>query len=198
MTVVGTFALLLASARTSAAQSTLEPRSQWEFRAPSGAMVSTGAQRKVIKDAALSAVQLSYAVRPQLALTATLGWARSRDIASAGSPKLDVWSYDVGAEFRAPQWVAGEKLTLSPFAGAGVGARSYNYRALTLDATHNAAAYGTVGSEAGMGRVRVRLELRDYVAGFKPLGGIGASSTKNDVVAMFGVTVARHAAPPSR
>ncbi len=174
--------------------SALAPRSRWALRLPSGALVSTGAQRGVVKDGALTAVQLAYAVHPRLAVTATLGWARSRDIATANDPKLDVFTYDAGIEAKAPQWFAGTAFAVSPFAGAGVGARSYNYRTLELDATHNVAGYGSIGGEAGMGRVRVRLEVRDYVAGFKPLSGIGASSTHNDVVAMFGISFARHAA----
>ncbi len=184
------------AAHASMAQSAVQAR--WELRLPSGALVSTGAQRDNIKDAALSAVQLSYVVRPRIALTATLGWARSRDLASADDPKLDVFSYDVGAEVRAPRWVAGELLTLTPFLGAGVGGRSYNYRALDLDATHNVAAYATVGGEAGVGRLRLRLEVRDYVAGFKPLGGNGVSSTHNDVVAMFGLSFVKSPAQRAR
>lgn len=186
--------VLAMSADTAAVQLPLTPVSRWAIRVPSGALVSTGAQRNVLKDAALTAVQLSYAVHPLVAVTATLGWARSRDIATVGNPKLDVFTYDAGIEARAPQRFAGKAVTLSPFAGAGVGARSYNYRALELDATHNVAAYATVGGEAGVGRVRVRLEVRDYVAGFKPLNGIGASSTHNDIIAMFGIGFARHAA----
>jgi hypothetical protein len=193
-----TVALLLASAGTSAAQTSPRLAPRWEVRVPSGALVSTGTQRDIIKDAALSAVQLSYVLHPQLAVTATLGWARSRDLASVGRPKVDAFSYDLGAEARAPGWHAGDRLTVSPFAGAGVGARSYNYRARDVDATHNAAAYGSVGSDAAVGRVRLRLELRDYVAGFKPLGGTGASSTHNDVVALVGISVARHAAQAPR
>jgi hypothetical protein len=178
------------AAHTSAAQTSIAPPGRWELRLPSGALVSTGAQRGTIKDAELSAAQLSYAVRPRLAVTTTLGWARSRDIASEGDPKLDVFTYDVGAEARAPQWLDGERLTFSPFLGAGIGGRSYNYRGLDVDATHNVSAYGTVGGEAGLGRIRLRLEVRDYVAGFKPLDGSGLASTHNDVVVMFGVNLA--------
>jgi hypothetical protein len=94
--------------------------------------------------------------------------------------------------------MVGEHLTLSTFLGAGVGGRSYNYRGLEFDATHNAAAYGTVGGEAGLGRVRLRLDVRDYIAGFKPLDGIGISSTHNDVVAMFAVSFVRHTPQPER
>ena len=111
------------------------------------------------------------------------GWARSRDVATAGDPKLDVFTYDVGAELRVPSWKKG----FAPFAGAGLGGRSYNYRKLDVDATHNVSAYASAGGELGVRRVRVRIEARDYVSGFKPLSGEGAARTGNDVVVMAGL-----------
>jgi len=154
---------------------------------PSGAVIPTGAQRDVIKRGNLTAVQLMFVARPELAITSTFGWARSRDIMTAGSPKLDVFTYDVGAELRAPQWLSGKTTTFSPFAGAGIGGRSYDYRKLPVAATHNLASYASVGGELGVRRVRVRLEARDYVSGFKPLASGGAARTSNDVVIMAGL-----------
>jgi hypothetical protein len=61
-----------------------------------------------------------------------------------------------------------------------------------VDATNNLAGYGTVGGELGVGRVGVRLEVRDYVTGFKPLAGIGTSATRNDVMMMLGFRFNRH------
>jgi hypothetical protein len=161
---------------------------------PSGGLLPTGAQRGAIKDAHLSALQVSYALRPSLAVTSTVGWARSRDLASANDPKLDVFTYDLGVEARGRERFSGRAVTFSPFAGAGAGARSYNHRKLDVDATHNVAAYGAVGGELGIGRVGLRLEVRDYVAGFKPLTGPGAASTRNDVVLMAGVRLDRDGA----
>jgi hypothetical protein len=160
---------------------------RWSFLVPSGALVPTGAQRHTIKRGNLSAVQLAYAARPTFAITSTVGWARSRDIATTGDPKLDVFTYDIGAEVRAPQWLDGNGMTLSPFAGAGAGGRSYNYRKLDVDATHNVAGYVSTGADLGIRRVGVRLEARDYVAGFKPLTGAGAARTANDVVVLVGL-----------
>jgi hypothetical protein len=160
---------------------------RWSFLVPSGALVPTGVQRQTIKRANLSAIQLAYVARPTFAITSMVGWARSRDIATAGDPKLDVFTYDVGAEVRAPQWLAGEAMTLSPFAGVGAGGHSYNYRKLDIDATHNVAGYMSAGADLGIRRVGVRLEARDYVAGFKPLTGAGAARTGNDVVVLVGL-----------
>lgn len=140
----------------------------------------------------MSAAQLSWVVRPSLAITGTFGWARSRDLASVDTPKLDVFSSDVGVELRGTEWFADRAMTLKPFAGLGAGARSYNYRNLNVDATNNLAGYGTVGGELGVGRVGVRLEVRDYVTGFKPLAGTGTPATRNDVMMMLGFRFNRH------
>lgn len=186
LAALATLVLFAATHRAAVAQTT--PRqSKWEFLVSSGAIAPTGAQRAAIKRGNLSVAQLSYAIRPALALTAALGWARSRDVAAAGAPRLDVFTYDLGAEARGPRWQAGRGVTFRPFAGAGAGARSYDYRGLDARATHNLAAYGSVGGEIGLGRVRLRLEVRDYVTGFKPLDGVGAADTRNDVVVLAGL-----------
>jgi hypothetical protein len=169
------------------AQSTTRPSSRWGFLMSSGALIPTGSQRGAISNGALSAAQLSYAVRPEFALNATFGWARTRDRAAAVGAKLDVLTYDLGAELRAPRWFAGRTITFSPFAGAGVGARSDNYRHLDIDATHDLAVYGSVGGELGAGRVSLRLEARDNVAGFAPIDGRSGSKSRNDVALLAGL-----------
>jgi hypothetical protein len=161
----------------------------WEFLMTSGALMPTGSQRDAIRSAGLSAAQLTYLVKPSVAITSSFGWARSRDVAVANSPKLDVFTYDVGAELRVPRVTSSAPKSLTPFMGLGVGGRSYNYRKLDVDATHNASAYASVGGELGIRRVHLRLEARDYVSGFKPLAGAGAARTGNDVVVMAGLRI---------
>lgn len=166
--------------------------SRFEFVVSDGALLPTGDQRDALKNARMNLAQLSFAVRPYLAVTTSAGWARSRDIATTGAPKLDVFTYDVGAELRANRWLSGKALTFTPFAGAGAGGRSYNYRSLDVDATHNLAAYGSAGGELGYRRIRFRLEARDYVTGFKPMMANGASGRRNDVSVMAGFRITAH------
>ncbi len=191
---VGSIGLLASSTRTSVAQSSSSPDRSWEFRITSGGLVATGDQRNSLKDAQATAAQLSWDVRPSLAVTGTFGWARSRDIAALGSPKLDVFTSDLGIEARSTEWSAGRAVTFRPFAGAGAGVRSYNYRKLDVDATHNVAGYVSAGGELGIRRVGVRLEVRDYATGFKPLVGAGRSEMRNDVVMMVGLRFNRRSA----
>jgi hypothetical protein len=154
--------------------------------------VPTGSQRNALKDAQVTAAQLSWLMRPSFAVTGTFGWARSRDLTSTETPKLDIFSSDLGIEARNGEWFADRGVTFSPFVGLGAGVRSYNYRKLDVDATNNVAAYGSVGGELGVGRVGLRLEVRDYATGFKPLLGAGKSDTRNDVVIMAGLRFNRH------
>jgi hypothetical protein len=190
----GTLGMLLSPTRTSLAQTSAPQAGAWELRFTSGAFIPTGNQRNFLKDAHVSAAQLSWVVRPSLAITGTFGWAPSRDIASVDTPKLDVFTADLGVEARPGEWFAEGAVTFSPFAGLGAGSRSYNYRKLDVDATNNLAGYATVGGELGIGRVGLRLEVRDYVTGFKPLVGVGKSDTRSDVVIMAGLRFNRHRA----
>ena len=181
----------LSAQATTETQTTLEHKPGWELLVSSGVVVPTGAQRARVAQGKLTAAQVSYVVRPAIAVTASLGWARTRDIATVNDPKLDAFTYDVGAEFRAPKLIGGSAISLSPFAGVGAGGRSYNYRSLSGPATSNVAGYGSVGGELGVGRIRLRFEARDYLTGFKPLGGEGAARSGNDVVLMGGLRFVR-------
>jgi hypothetical protein len=102
-----------------------------------------------------------------------------------------VFTYDVGVEARAPRWRERGAVTFTPFAGAGGGARSYNHRGLDVDATHALAGYAAAGGELGIGRVRLRVEARDYVATFRPLVGGGAAAARNDVMLLAGLRITR-------
>jgi hypothetical protein len=162
---------------------------RWELSLPTGTLIPTGELRSAVKRGNLSGIQVTYVARRAFAIGAMLGWARSRDVGTAGDPKLDVFTYDAGAEVRAPRLLSGAPVSVMPFAGLGAGGRSYNHRSLAVDATHNLAAYGSAGAELAYRRVRVRLEARDYLSGFKPLVGGGRSTTGHDVVVMAGLRI---------
>jgi hypothetical protein len=169
--------------------------SPWEVRVSSGTLLPTGDERDVLKNAPMTALQVSRLITPSLALTGTIGWARSQVINTADTPKLDVFTSDLGVELRSPRWFNKSMVTFDAFAGLGGGMRSYNYRKLDVGATHNLAGYGAVGGEFGMGRVGLRLEVRDYLTGFKPLVGAGESGMRNDVVFTAAVRFNRNRAP---
>ena len=185
LATLATLALLMTVAPAAAQDRT------WELRFTSGSLMPTGDLRADLRSADLSAAQLSWRLRPDLAITGTFGWARSRDLGASGAPKLDVFPSDVGIEASPLRWQVGTRTTLTPFVGLGAGARSYNHRSLDVDATHNLAAYAAAGGEIGFRHFGIRLEARDYVTGFKPLAGGGTSALRNDVVVMVGLRIGR-------
>ena len=162
----------------------------FEVRPYAGAYIPTGDQRDLLKDAVIVGAQASYRVLPQLAVTGTFGWSPSKDRITDGDQTLDLYQYDLGAEARAPSWFASSTgaWDLTPFAGLGVGGRTYDYRDLDVDSKTNVAGYGALGGEFGFGRTGLRLEARDYVSQFKPLTG-GDSKTRNDVTLAAGLTL---------
>ncbi len=189
---------LLVATHTAAAQTDAAQARTWEFRVASGAFVPTGNLRNSLKNAQVTAAQVSWAIRPSLAITGTFGWARSRDISSVDSPKLDVFSSDFGVEGRAGQWFGKHAVTFAPFAGLGAGARNYNYRKLDVAATNQFAGYGAVGGELGVGRVGLRVEVRDYASDFKQLVGAGKAGIRNNVVIMAALRLNRHRPSPDQ
>ncbi len=176
------------------AQSSALPSSRWEVRVASGSLMPTGEQRESLRSGSLTAAQVAWLPQPSFAVIGSFGWARSRDLKSIDAPKLNAFSADLGVEARPMQWMTGQAITFTPFIGFGAGARSYDYRGRSADATHNLAGYGAVGGELGFGKVGLRLEARNYVSGFKPLTGAGTSDTRNDVSVLAAVRFNRRAA----
>lgn len=55
-------------------RSEAEPTSRWEWLVPSGTVVPAAADRGAITRGHLTAIQVSYRARPNLAVTSTAGW----------------------------------------------------------------------------------------------------------------------------
>ena len=159
-----------------------------ELRPYAGAYIPTGDQRDLLEDAVLVGAQASYRIRPQIAITGTFGWSPSTDRVTPGDQKIDLYQYDIGAELRAPSWLTSGRWDFTPFAGLGVGGRTYDYRDLDdVDAKTNFAGFGALGGELGFGRAGLRIEARDYVSQFKPFDGTD-TKTRNDVTVAAGLT----------
>jgi hypothetical protein len=103
--VVYAIAAVVLATANAGAQAAPDQKPHFEFIVNSGSVLPTGAQRDAIKRANLTAAQLSYVIHPNFAVTTSVGWARTRDVASVGDPRLDMFTYDVGAEVRANRWL---------------------------------------------------------------------------------------------
>lgn len=180
---------LIATAGLAHAQSSVATKPGFELLVPSGTVVPTGAQDDDVKRGNLTAVQLSYGLRPDLVLTSTVGWARTTPLRLGPEAKLDLFTYDAGVEYRLPRRSADRRINFKPFAGAGVGSRTHSYRNTDAATTHNLATYASVGGELGLSRVRVRLEVRDYLT-WVARPGASSAARRNDIAALAGLRLA--------
>ncbi|HZF66916.1 MAG TPA: hypothetical protein VEZ47_02645 [Gemmatirosa sp.] len=154
-----------------------------------GAYLPTGKQRDFVRAAFLTGAQASYRLVPQLAVTGTFAWSPTRDRAARLDAELDLFQYDVGIEGRVAGWRGGASWNFTPFAGLGVGGRTYHYHDRDVDAQSKFAGYGALGGELGFGRLGVRLEGRDYLSRVAREVGRGGSDTRNDVTLAAALTI---------
>jgi hypothetical protein len=101
-------------------------------------------------------------------------------------PNVDLFAYDVGMEM-GWVWRLDEAWELRPFLGAGVGGRTYAYKASMVADQTTPAAYGALGTEFQHHRVALRLELRGHAFAFRsPVPGV-ASANQNDLSVSIGL-----------
>jgi hypothetical protein len=185
-TVVFVLTILLTTSGLAHAQSTASTKPGFELLVPSGTIVPTGAQEEDVKRANVTAVQISYGLRPDFVLTSTVGWARAKPLGLGPEAKLDLFTYDGGVEYRLPRRSADRRVGFKPFTGVGVGARTHSYRHVDVATRHSLATYVSTGGELGLSRVRVRLEVRDYLT-WVTLSGTSNTTRRNDVALLAGL-----------
>jgi hypothetical protein len=153
----------------------------FEVRPMAGAYVPIGTQSDFLAGTNMYGAQASWLLTPTWALTGSFGWIDSQDkITSPVRRDVNLYQYDVGVEARVAG-SAGEKWSLSPFIGLGVGGRTYDYDDVEGESRTFASGYGALGAEAGYDLLGLRFEARDYVSRFTPLIGTGGWDYRNDI-----------------
>jgi Outer membrane protein beta-barrel domain len=158
-----------------------EPARRFQMRPYAGAFVPVGDQRDVLDDAVLVGMAVSYDVHPNLAVVGSFGWAASRGTAGATKAEdLDVLQYDVGVASQLPiETVSG--VTLKPFVGVGVGARTYDYRDLDVDSETDVVGYVSLGASLEYREVSLGFALRDCFSEYDGIGTEETAATRNDL-----------------
>lgn len=174
-------AALVALAATPVLAQEQEPVRKFQVSPYVGAFIPTGDQRDVLDDALLTGLTLSYEANPYLSVVGSFGWAASQGMqAFSLDEDLDVFQYDLGVQGQYPV-VLGSSLTLKPFVGAGVGARTYDFRDLDLDAETDLVGYLSAGANLDYRSFTVGLAVRDYISDYDGIGVDEDSSTRNDI-----------------
>jgi hypothetical protein len=167
---------LSAGASAAAAQS---PPVRLELRPTVGALIQTGAQRDVFKTSTTYGLQAAWEVKPAFHLVGSFAWSPAHHKLPANDDAVNVFLYDVGAEFDLVQPM-GVNWELKPFLGVGAGARTYSYHAANFELHTGPAVYGAVGTEIQYRAVALRLEARDFVQRFE-YPDRTSTKTRNDI-----------------
>jgi hypothetical protein len=165
-----------------------QPARNFQISPYVGAFIATGDQRDLLDDAVLTGLTLSYDVHPYVAVVGSFGWAPSKSVALGVEDDLDLFQYDLGVQGQYA-FSLGRKLTLKPFVGGGVGARTYSFRDLDVDSETDFAGYLSGGANLEYGKLALGVTVRDYLSAFDGIGTDEGSSTRNDlsVFASFGL-----------
>lgn len=157
-----------------------------EIRVLYGALLPTGAQRNDFKSAELTGLAVAHEMSEFAHVLASVSWAHSRNKFAALDEKLTyIWLYDVGAELNTIHELS-DDWYIRPFIGAGVGARTYDYKAASAGTRSCAAGYGSIGAEFQRYAGALRLDVRDNLNCFEsPV--TGRKSTVNDVALSVGI-----------
>src|SRR5262249_20981006 len=90
-----------------------------------GAYIPTGKQSDVLKSSVLTGLQLGYQLPSPLRVVGSIGWTPS-EAKDFSDVRTNILQYDVGAEV-GPRSVSEDVWKFGPFAGLGLGARTYKF-----------------------------------------------------------------------
>lgn len=186
----GVSVAVLAFVSTSGIASAQEPSvRRFEVRPFTAAFVPTGAHANTLKSGLSAGILGAYSFNQYLSAVGTFSWASSKDKAAISDDKVDVFQYDIGAEAGINKQLT-SSLSLRPFLGLGMGGRAYDYSDRNTEAQYNVAGYGAGGAELMRGRFGWRVEVRDYVSGYKGLSGeLDSRRTRNDLQISSGMAI---------
>jgi hypothetical protein len=176
------------------AQAQSPSQNAFQLRPLVGALIPTGDERNVLKNAVLVGGQGSYTLNSNFAVLGAFAWSPNEDQTTTARPKLDLYQYDLGLQGKLNDLTSGSAVSTRPYAIIGGGARTYNLRnVVNTSAQTNPLGYGAIGldlDQAG-GPIGLRLEARDNVTAFKGLRGeLADRKARNDLQFVAGLTLA--------
>jgi hypothetical protein len=160
----------------------------FESRSTSGALIATGDQRDILKDAFFTGGQLAYRVHKNVTVVGAFGYSPGT---TRTDEKLNVYQYDLGVEGRLPGLVGLGSWAISPYGTLGAGGRTYDYKHAGGTET-NFVGFAGAGADVGPRGARwgVRVGARDYVSSFRGLRGeLAEREARNDVAITAGLTM---------
>jgi hypothetical protein len=169
---------LAALAALSAAPARAQDRSvEVEIAPLVGAYLPILDQRSTLADAMLVGLAGTFDLTRNAALVLSAAWSPTQ---SAGAT-LDLFQWDIGMQGQLPVAVA-RSWTLKPFAGVGIGTRTYSFRDRDVNRQTDFAFYSSLGASLRHDRLVLGLTARHGLTAFGPAGDSGARGD----VSLFG------------
>ena len=176
----------LALAALSGAGAQNMERVRFELRPFGSLYVPVGSHADDFKSAAAYGLQAGLELSSSFHVLASGLWMDGRSkIPAFVDNGLTMWQFDLGVEANALHSLPGSWL-FRPFAGAGAGARTYDYRQSGFETSTCTAGYVALGTEFQRSVLAFRLESRGYATCFKqPF--TGKSLNRADALFAFGI-----------
>jgi Outer membrane protein beta-barrel domain len=178
--------LTVALALSASALSAQSPRVKPEIRPFAGAVIPTGELRNLFLDAPMFGVSTAAELKPTIHVLATFMWAPAQDKYGLVENNVNIFQYTAGAELGFVTPLAGS-WELRPFAGLGVGGRTYAFQGVGRNDRTDFVGYGAIGTEFQIARTALRLEVRDNVFGYRSPIPRAGTETLNDIGVSLGV-----------
>lgn len=139
-----------------------------------GAFLPVAGQRAALSSALLLGARASWDLHENVAVVGTVAWARPE----AGGADVDLFQWDIGLQGQAPVALA-RGWSLEPYAGVGVGTRTYSFVKLDLQTRTDFVFYSGLGVDLRRDHLAVGVTARHQLSAFSP---VGASDARGDVV----------------
>jgi hypothetical protein len=182
--ILGVVAVLAAVASTPALAQQMAPARPFEVAPFVGGLIATGHQKQLFDDTVLTGLTLSYDVNPYMAVVGSVAWAPTETKKLPVNDDVDLFQYDLGLQGQYRFHLA-NGLTLKPFAGAGLGGRTYSFRDLDVDNETDFVGYVALGAGAEYRKLSVSLTARDFISAFDGIGSAEDDASAHNEIGLF-------------
>jgi hypothetical protein len=146
-----------------------EPARPFELTPFAGAFIPLLNQRGDLGSAPLLGLRGTYDLHRNVALVLAGAWARPE----TGARKVDLFQWDIGLQGQSPIALAGA-WSLEPFAGVGIGTRTYSLVDAGVGSQTDFVFYSALGADLRRGPFAVGATARHQLTAFTPAGDSGA------------------------